>query len=278
MTRSTTTRTAITTSMPAADLHALPGRCAGAELRLLRERAGLTQRGLAELVGCSDSLLGFVENAHRPLTERLARDCDTALATGGLLARLAAMARRFGAVEPPVAELIGRASELRLSDPLHVPALAQTEDYARALYEAHALPRDAVNGLLGARPRLATLLGEAPGLRAWIVLDQTALYRPVGSGMTLRRQLRHLLDLVDTGRVVAQVLSTASSATALLRLPQVLLTLDDGSRLAHVPNLAPFDGAERYTDPAAHDRAFDLLRAAAHAPGPSRGLIATASR
>lgn len=259
-------------------LDALPARHFGGEVRLLREAAGLTQRALAARLRCSDTLVGFVENAQRPPTEQFAASCDVVFGTGGRLGRLGGLVRAFGAVRPSLAALLPRATELRASDPLLVPALAQTTDYARAVLQAHHLPVAAVDALLAARPTLTGLLDATPALRVWLILDETTLYRAVGGAPTLRAQLRHLLALIDTGQVVPQVLRTGGAATALLRLPQLLLGFADGTGLAHLPNLAPLDAAERYGDIGVHAHAFDLLRAAALPPGRSRGLIATASR
>jgi transcriptional regulator with XRE-family HTH domain len=260
------------------DLNALPALHFGTELRLLRERAGWTQRQLGELLHYSDALVGFVETATRPPTQRFADACDVVFATRGHLGRLSQLVRRFGAVNAPLDELLGAATSLRISDPLLVPAFAQTDDYARAVLQAHHVPADAIDPLLDARPRLTTLLAASPDLRVWAIVDETTLYRPIGSPGILRRQLEDLLMLIDSGRVIVQVLRTAGAAAALLRVPQVLMGFADGADLAHLPNAVPDDRVERYGDAEAHGHAYDLLRAAALPPGRSRGLLAIASR
>ena len=60
----------------------------GAELRRWRLARGLTQRGLAGLIWHSQELVAKVEKAERWPSWYLARHCDAALRTGGLLAGL----------------------------------------------------------------------------------------------------------------------------------------------------------------------------------------------
>lgn len=60
----------------------------GAELRLLREQAGLSQDRLGKLVSYSGDLIAAVEKAQRWPTAGLVEAVDEALATGGALARL----------------------------------------------------------------------------------------------------------------------------------------------------------------------------------------------
>lgn len=260
------------------DLNALPGQFYGTELRRLREHHGWSQSDLAERTGYSDALVGYLENAHRVPTERFTAACDTAFDTGTYLSRLCGLARSFGAPNAPLAALLRVAAQLHVSDPMFVPELAQTDDYARALLHAVHTPPGEVDALVEARPRLTDLLAEPAETRAWLALDQTALYRPVGSPGTLRQQLKQLLVLVDTGRVIVQILPTASAAGALLRVPVTLLTFPDGTHLAHLPGTPGARTPERYGDADEHQHVFDLLRATAWSPGRSRGAVATAIR
>lgn len=260
------------------DLTSLPGQFFGTELRRLREHHRWTQSALAERIGFSDAMVGYIENAHRIATERFAAACDTAFDTGTYLSRLCGMARRFGAPRAPLRDLLRAATTLRLSDPLLVPALVQTDDYARAAMTAHCLPDEQADELMATRARLADLLDATAELRAWLVIDETTLYRPLGGRQAHRAQLKELLSLADTRRVVVQVLKTTSPTLPLLRVPRQLLSFPDGTGAAHLPDHASEDGDERYGDPDRHAHAFDLLRAAALPPGVSRGRIAEACR
>jgi hypothetical protein len=198
--------------------------------------------------------------------------------------------------------LMREATELRLSDPRLVPPLAQTTDYARAALTALDLPPEAIDQLLETRATLSHLLKAAPRFRAWLVISQAALFRPsVWKSATQRGQMRHLLSLMDTGRVVVQVMPLDSPKLPLLRVPQLLLSFVDGTELAHqheIPELnlpeqdmfvetyeselgAPADIGFGDAMPSeavgTHAQAFDELRAAALTPEASRALIDAAT-
>ena len=110
----------------------------GAELRRLRGATGTSQEELGQQIAYSGSLVGMVETARRAPTRDFAERCDTALATGGVLARLwplvsqEALPRWFR----PFAEVERTATGIRSWGPMVIPGLLQTPDYARALISA----------------------------------------------------------------------------------------------------------------------------------------------
>lgn len=144
------------------DLNALPGLAFGVELRRLREAAGLTQKGLSDLIPYSDTLVGFVETGYRLPPAALVTACEKLFDARGVLDRLAALARVFGRPTAPLPDLLAAARGLRLADPLLVPGLLQTEDYAYALLQAANTARDEIDHVLATRPCLATLLDRSP--------------------------------------------------------------------------------------------------------------------
>lgn len=68
--------------------HESPRHFFGAELRRLRERHGLSQSALGQLIYASGAEVARIEKAERWPSEELARDCDDKLATDGILSRL----------------------------------------------------------------------------------------------------------------------------------------------------------------------------------------------
>jgi transcriptional regulator with XRE-family HTH domain len=260
------------------DINALPGQFVGAEIRRLREDAGWTQSELAERIGFSDALIGYIETSQRTITARFAAACDEVFETDGSIGRLCQLARGFATPQQPLDELLRTATSLQLADPLLVPPLTWTDDYARAAFAAFAMPDDIIAAVLAQRLQLADLLKSSPDLSAWLIIDETTLYRPVGTPTILRKQLKALIDLIDTGRVIAQVIKTTSPTIALMSRPHLVLGFADGTSLATMPNLAPDDRVDRYVPADPHIHAFNLLRAAAMPPGLSQGLIASATR
>ena len=128
------------------DLAASPLRVFGAELRHYRTRAGMSQDQLGARVYCSGDLIGKIENGQRAPTKELAAACDAVaeLGTDGALTRLRGLLRDYltQQVYPawfhrwPEAE--AEASALRWYEPLLIPGLLQTEDYARAVLRGAA--------------------------------------------------------------------------------------------------------------------------------------------
>ncbi len=110
-------------------------------LRFYRTQAEMTQDQLGASAYCSDDLVGKVENGERSPTREFTTACDAVpeLKTGGALTELREQLREHlkHRVYPrwfdrwPDAE--EQATALRWYEPLLVPGLLQTEDYARAV-------------------------------------------------------------------------------------------------------------------------------------------------
>jgi hypothetical protein len=97
-----------------------------------------------------------------------------------------------------------QSATLRLWAPLIVHGLFQTEDYARALIAISGVNGEAAATRLQARmERQRRVLGRC---RVSYVLDQSALYRLVGSPDLMTAQLNHLLEVATMPNVMLQVM------------------------------------------------------------------------
>jgi transcriptional regulator with XRE-family HTH domain len=97
-----------------------------------------------------------------------------------------------------------QSATLRLWTPLMVHGLFQTEDYARALIAIYGTTGDVAAARLAARmARQRRVLGRC---RVSYVLDQSAMYRLVGSPEIMAMQLCHLLNVAAQPNVVLQVM------------------------------------------------------------------------
>src|ERR1700733_1956105 len=126
------------------DPGASPRVCSCAELGRARAAAGLSQEQLGQRVGYSGAQVGKGETGERAPSQDFARHCDQALLdAGGLFTRLHALIQRWDGGYPSwFAEWIEaerRAAALCWWEPLLIPGLVQTEDYARALFSAWRL-------------------------------------------------------------------------------------------------------------------------------------------
>ncbi|MFD6753145.1 Scr1 family TA system antitoxin-like transcriptional regulator [Micromonospora gifhornensis] len=114
------------------------------QLRRLRTTAGLSQEEFGKLVHYSPSMVSAVETGSRPYDRQLLTRADEVLRSGGLLVALLRIAEREG--QPswflPWLDAERLASQLRIFQPTLIPALLQTEGYARAVIRCDDLLSD----------------------------------------------------------------------------------------------------------------------------------------
>jgi hypothetical protein len=113
---------------------------------------------------------------------------------------------------------------------LLVPGLLQTEDYARAVFGALRpdLPNEEIERLVRFRMNRQSILTEQDPPELWVVLDESALRRPVGGAITMRSQLDHLVEVADIPGITLQVLRFRAGAHAgmdgafsIIRFPEI---------------------------------------------------------
>lgn len=210
---------------PADDAH--PGsptllrRRLAAELRRLRDAAGLDIDEVATHLCCSTSKVSRVETARVAAMQRDVKDMLDLYGIAGArreaLLALAREARRredwWGAYrDVPDARIYisleRAANSIRVFQPTTIPGMLQTEGYAR-LTLAHTLPDLAaaqIERLVAVRMERAALLqaDDPPALE--VVLDEAVLRRINGNRNLLRAQLGRLLDASSMPDVTLQIL------------------------------------------------------------------------
>ncbi|MEV0182410.1 helix-turn-helix transcriptional regulator [Streptomyces sp. NPDC050625] len=193
----------------------------GQELRRLRELKGMTAEEVAERLLVSQSKISRLENGRRSISQRDVRDlCGVyEVEDQRVVDSLMEMARdsrqqgwwhAFGDI--PYSVYIGLetdAESLRVYEPQLVTGLLQTRAYAEALVQG-ALPETSTTDIekrvqvrLRRQERIAA---ENNPLRLWVVLDEAALRRVVGSKLVMREQLEHLIEMSQLPHVTVQVL------------------------------------------------------------------------
>lgn len=190
------------------------------ELRALRRKADRTQRDVADAMDWSPSKLLRIENGDVKITPI---DLRALLTFYGVddeswIQELVTMARAsrqdswsdFKDVHtPPWLKFLGyesSASVLRSYNPLFVPGLLQTEEYALAVYEARGVLAGIAERRWEARLRRQALHErERPPLMFFIV-DEAALRRQVGGTRVMHRQLEQLRSLGDLQHVTLRVI------------------------------------------------------------------------
>lgn len=125
----------------------------------------------------------------------------------------------------PYIGLEAAAAAIRSYHVQFVHSLMQTEDYARALiHMAHPdAAADEIDRRVHIRMTRQQQLVRPDGPLLWIVLDEAALRRPVGTPQVMRDQLTHLLDITKFQNVVLQILPFDTGAHPALGGPFTIL-------------------------------------------------------
>ncbi|MEV0351151.1 helix-turn-helix transcriptional regulator [Nonomuraea sp. NPDC050680] len=190
----------------------------GTHLREYRIAARKRQKEVAAMLGWSVSKISMVERGQRPADEDFARAADTALsADGGLLSRwreTVEHASRWPVWLARLVEIEQQADTLRLWQPLIVPGMLQTPEYARAIFRGKpATTPDEVERNVTARLERQHVLQRDNGPTVWVIVDEVVLSRPIGSEAVMAEQMAHLAALDECPRINVRVLPRNSWLT-----------------------------------------------------------------
>jgi transcriptional regulator with XRE-family HTH domain len=247
------------------------------ELRRARAAAGLTQDQLAEKIAYSPSLVAHVETGSRSPSVDFARRSDDALRTGGLLSRLQPLVRSeaYPAWFRDWVEIEREATSLRWFEPLLIPGLLQTEEYARAVLQAAnpARGEDEVGRLVSARMDRQSILTQDEPPLLWVILDEGVLTRPIGGPRVMREQVDHLLVAARLPGIMLQVVPTGAGAHPGLAGQFAIASFDGSPDVAYLDNALAGQIVERAADVARVALLYDLLKAEALAPRASIDLV-----
>ncbi|WP_327191371.1 helix-turn-helix transcriptional regulator [Streptomyces xinghaiensis] len=219
-------------------------RALGKQIKLLRERAGLTQRELGERLRFGEDLISSVERGRRVPQPELLEAADQALGAGGLLKGVTddvVKAKSRARVRHPswfrdYARIEAEAVEVNFFSTLTVPGLLQTEDYARLIFSAYQplLSEETIERRVAARLARQEVLTRWPAPLVTAVIEESVLRRPLGGTEVLRGQLSHLLTLGRLRSTTLQVLPMASREHGGLEGPFILLTPKGRQQVGYV--------------------------------------------
>ncbi len=186
----------------------------GVMLRHYRIEAGISQTELATKAFMSHDVISKIETGQRPPAEDTPERLDAVpeLATHGALSRLWGELRKSvksrahpGWFDWPEKE--AAAKTIRNYQLAVVTGLLQTEDYARALLAERIGSRTGdADGIVAARMERQLILQRENPPELWVVIDETALHRPVGGRHVMREQLNHLTEMARRPNIVVQVI------------------------------------------------------------------------
>src|SRR4051794_17941388 len=158
-------------------------RAIGKQVRVLRERAGFTQKELGDRLGYSEDLVSSLERGRRTPQAEFLEAADELLSAGGLLkvavedvGKAKAKARvRHPAWFRDYARLEREAVEINFYNNHDVPGLLQTERRTRALYEMRKplLDGETIEQRVAARKDRQEILTHWPSPMITAVIEET---------------------------------------------------------------------------------------------------------
>jgi len=195
----------------------------GAQLRRLREAAGITRDDAGYHIRASGSKISRLELGRVSFKERDVTDLLELYGVADLLERekLVQLTReanatpwyqKFQDVVPDwfhvFVGLEEAAQLIRVYEVQFVPGLLQTEEYARSviIQGAPGLDPDEVERRLAVRMGRQKLLTRENPPRYWVIMDEAALRRPMGGRDVHFKQIERLIDLVGEPNITLQVM------------------------------------------------------------------------
>jgi transcriptional regulator with XRE-family HTH domain len=267
----------------------------GAELRRLRLASGLKSTEVAERLMVSQPKISHMENGNRAISPRDVRDlCAIYDVTDQqVIDSLMEMAKgsgqqgwwhAYGDIPQSVyIALETDATSLHLHAPSMIPPLLQTPAYAHAVI-GETIPlltvEEADTRLKVWMRRQHRIYDLARPLRLWVVLDESALRRVVGSPDVMREQLEHLNALGAEPHVTVQVLPyTAGAHPGLSGQFSILRFADSSARpVVHLERFTSDLYLEKPSDVLHYRMLHDHLQAQALSPDSSRDFITDATK
>ena len=214
------------------------------ELRRARETAGFTQRDVARAMDWSLSKLIRIETGAVSITTN---DLKALLGHYGItdplrvesLVEVARSSRERSwwgiyrdIASPEYIAFLGyesSASIMRNYEPILVPGLLQTEEYAREVLRHVRGPKDPkrIDALVALRQERQELLVRADPPELHFIMDEAVIRRMVGGPDLMHRQLTHIRRLLDQPNITIRVVPFRSGMYRSLRVPYVLFEFAD---------------------------------------------------
>ncbi|GAB4589236.1 helix-turn-helix domain-containing protein [Nocardia sp. IFM 10818] len=282
----------------------LPRRQLGRYLREAREAANLTLDEAAKLMEWGKSTLGRLEKGQtervrvreiEDLCELYSVDDDRTAVLKGLAQQASVRSwwHAYGDLIPANFNLYvgleASARNLTIYQPLIIPGLLQTADYARTLDRTYfAADTDSeLDRRIEMRMKRQAILSRArKPADAAIVLHEAAIRTRIGPRRVMAGQLRHLADLSTRDNVEIRILPYHAGCPLGMPLPPFVIldfATDALGRPAE-PTVIFAEGftggmyLERQTDVDKHRNAFTTIRQAALDLEPSRAVLRELAR
>ncbi|MEU8350811.1 helix-turn-helix transcriptional regulator [Streptomyces sp. NPDC048845] len=249
----------------------------GSQMRMWRQRAGITRERLAAEVGYSVETISSVEQGRRMPQPSLLEAADDVLGAGGLLkgGGCFLVREKYPDWFQEYASYEAEAVALGLYEPMAMPGLFQTEEYARAVYAGSCPPLDDEAVELSVRARIerqAILVRPKPPCVS-VVVEEGVLRRRIGGTEVMKGQIRRLMESAQWRNVTMQVMPTERDMHPGLAGAMVLLESAEHRNFAYLEGQR---GSLLISDPddvSVLTQRFGIIRAQALSPDESMRLM-----
>lgn len=258
------------------------------QLRVLRERAGLTLEAAAPKLDWSTSKLSRIENAQQQVDVHGVRSMlDLYRVVGDDWEEILDLCREsrqkgwwraYGLGDDSYVGFENEATAVSDYTLAYVPGLLQTAEYARAIIRSAEgrVTRARLSNYVAVRLiRQQRLTSTGHPLRLTAVLDEAALHRVVGNARIHTAQLHHLIHTAAFDAVTLQVLPASVGAHAAMVSPFTVLQFADLAQpdIAYVEHTLGALLMEKKDDVRRAKLLFDKLRSDALSHDDSIALI-----
>ncbi|HEX4833774.1 MAG TPA: helix-turn-helix transcriptional regulator [Trebonia sp.] len=261
----------------------------GLRLRKIRTGRGLTVENVAEKLMCSAAKVSRMETgARRPILRDIRELCELYSlddVTAAEMMRLTKEAREQGwwaryedlALYPYIG-FEQDATAITTYSLYWLPALLQTEDYARAIIQAIAPriePEVLEDRVLARMRRQERLLAEEPP-RYRALIDEAVFRREVGGSALMAAQIDKVLQLAESPNVTVQFIPFGSGAYSIADIMFTILEFGQPlmSPLVFVEGLISHQYYERADDVARFRESLENIRDSALTPRESMRYLA----
>jgi hypothetical protein len=264
-----------------------------AELRMARREARLSQEQVAGLLGWPLSRVIRIEACHLAISVNDLRallsqyqavgpdKADEIISLAMAVRKLSWWSEYRNVASPAVLQLIGHetmACVSRSFEPLLVPGLLQTEEYAREIIRhfKSCLPAERAEDLVRLRMRRQELLDQRDPPSLFFVLDEAVVSRLAGGDAVMHRQIQTLADIATRPNVTIEIVPFTSGLHPGLTGPFVTLEFpnpadEDVLYLENIQgDLISRDAPE---DVVSYRTAFELLRGISLGPDGSLAYL-----
>ena len=254
----------------------------GKLLKALRERAGMSQKQVADTVHYSASFISAIENGTKPAKLDLVRRLDQALDAGGALVAVWPITTvgTYPSWFARIAELEAEAVKIHEWELRYIPGLLQTAEYARELMRSDR-PRynvgddeDSIERDVVARIERQEILARENPPRAWFVIDESVLHRLIGSSAVMAKQLEHLEAMAEMTHIIVQILPFSVRSHSGGTGPLKILEFSNAPTVGYTEGRGSGRVIEAYDEVGVATSHFDLIRASALPPEESVKFIA----